>query len=179
MTIVENGSEIEVTLNNGITTVIDSVDRWILNEFPTWSYRGRYISCARSLPTEYGKVRQAIYLQRLVVRPPQMYQVDHVDRNRLNNRRSNLRICTNGQNAANTAGSRNRNSKYKGVCFDVRPLKKPWCAFISGKQAKAKGIKRNQGRYATEEEAARAYDAMAIQAFGEFAYLNFPDERSA
>ena len=90
---------------------------------------------------------------------------DHVNRNGLDNRRSNLRPATKSQNMAN-AISRGGSSRFKGVLWDKARGK--WKA--QGK-VNYKGI--CIGRFDLEEDAARAYDAWAIKAFGEFARLNF------
>ena len=95
--------------------------------------------------------------------------VDHIDGNSLNNRRSNLRICTPRQNTANRAKTRNGTSRFKGVHFCTRDRK--WRAQIG-----VDGARRFIGDFDDEVEAARAYDRKAAELFGEFAYLNFPEE---
>ena len=69
------------------------------------------------------------------------------------------------------ANCRLRGNKFIGVSFDKRPLKRPW-----GAQIKMFGRTNGLGRYATQEEAARAYDAAAILKYGPGATLNFPKE---
>jgi len=97
--------------------------------------------------------------------------VDHINHNGLDNRRENLRIATPSQNHGNIKKQRGvYTSIYKGVCFESR-YKLKWLASI-----KVGGVQMYIGRYPTEEEAARAYDKKAKELFGEFAYLNFPDE---
>jgi hypothetical protein len=106
--------------------------------------------------------------------------VDHEDGNTLDNRRVKLRVATASQNGANMhkrALGAPTTSRYKGVNFmsdRVRP--KPWRAY-----GKKNRLMVHLGTFATESEAARAYDEWARQTFGNFACLNFPreGERSA
>jgi hypothetical protein len=82
-------------------------------------------------------------------------QGDHINRNPLDNRRSNLRIVTNAQNAQNMSPHREATSKYRGVAWDSSRGK--WRA-----QGCANGIVIGLGRYTDELEAARvAYDFRA------------------
>lgn len=88
---------------------------------------------------------------------------DHIDRDKFNNKRDNLRPCTRQQNCFNTAKHKHSVSKYKGVT----PRKDMWRAQIT-KDYKKYHI----GTYCTEEEAALAYNEKAKELFGEFANLN-------
>tara|TARA_R110002167_G_scaffold20176_2_gene74155 strand:+ start:1039 stop:1545 length:507 start_codon:yes stop_codon:yes gene_type:complete len=90
--------------------------------------------------------------------------VDHINRNRLDNRTSNLRPCTVSQNNANRKGS-NKTSRYKGVSKCKSTGK--WVVRISNGGKYLSG-----GRFLEEKEAAKKYNEMAIKIFGEFAYLN-------
>ncbi len=94
-------------------------------------------------------------------------QTDHKDHDGLNNQRSNLRPATQSQNAANQRPMEGRTSQYKGVSWK-REYRK-WLAKIT---IRKRG--RHLGYFAVEEDAARAYDAAALAAWGEFACLNFP-----
>ena len=88
---------------------------------------------------------------------------DHINHNGLDNRRTNLRICTNAENQHNSTLSARNKSGYKGVSWK----RGKWRAQITV------GYKRiDIGFYDLPEDAARAYDAMAIENFGEFAATN-------
>lgn len=112
--------------------------------------------------------------------------VDHINHNKLDNRRCNLRIVTAQQNNLNRVPDRGR--QYKGV-FDGLQGKEP-C--ISGKWARShlplkrykaaitfNGQRFDLGGFPTPEEAARAYDAKAKELHGEFALLNFAETEAA
>jgi hypothetical protein len=94
--------------------------------------------------------------------------IDHKDGNGLNNTRDNLRKVTASQNAANRVSHANTSSKYKGVCWHKRQGK--WIGTIN-----KEGKRTHLGYFTDEVEAAKAYDKAAIELYGEFARLNFPD----
>jgi hypothetical protein len=98
--------------------------------------------------------------------------VDHKDHDGLNNQRSNLREATASLNGANRRKMAGYSSVFKGVSW----LKKQriWVAKI-----RIDGQLRYLGRFRNEADAARAYDAAARAAWGEFAYLNFPNDDAA
>lgn len=94
--------------------------------------------------------------------------VDHINGDKLDNRRNNLRLTTQGLNRANSVKPNRGTSPYKGVCFQ----RGKW---------RARVIKDRQyyhcGFHDTAEQAARAYDEKALELFGEFANLNFKPKR--
>lgn len=94
------------------------------------------------------------------------FVVDHINGNSLDNRRSNLRISTVSENAANQK-TRVGNSQYRGVSRAGAR----WQARIG-----CDGAQKYLGNFSNEAEAARAYDQAAVVAFGPFARLNFPVE---
>lgn len=93
---------------------------------------------------------------------------DHVNHDGLDNRRQNLRHATSSQNQLNRLPVSGGTSRYKGVSWVTREQK--WRADI---RIDSKRI--YLGAFASEEEAARAYDAMAREKGGGYAYLNFPE----
>ena len=110
--------------------------------------------------------------------PERRNQVDHIDGVRVHNIASNLRWATNSENQRNGRGFSFHNGKptsssYKGVSFDQSRGKWLACIQIGNKT-------RSLGRFTSEEAAARAYDAAALEMFGDYARLNFPsnDEQS-
>jgi len=90
--------------------------------------------------------------------------VDHEDRNRLNNRRGNLRVCTPAENARNTKLAKNNSSGFKGVS---RSACGNWRARIT-----VDWVERLIGIFPTAEQAAAAYDQAAIELHGNFASTN-------
>lgn len=105
------------------------------------------------------------WLHRLVMDAPKGMDVDHINRNKLDNRKQNLRICTHPQNLFNSK-DKGGSSQFKGVAWNK--YHKKWQAYI-GKDYK----KYRLGYFNVEEDAAKAYDLKAKELFGEFAYLNF------
>ena len=108
--------------------------------------------------------RQVVKLHRLILDAPTGMSVDHKNHNRLDNRRCNIRVCTQSQNGANMrAWSKPKASSYKGVTFHAGK----WEAFV-----KKNRVRTYLGRFTSEIEAALAYNAAAIQLHGEFAHIN-------
>jgi hypothetical protein len=123
---------------------------WYLNSSGyAFSYTARYKSLHRHL---LGRQEKGMV-------------IDHINRNKLDNRLSNLRVITAKENSYNRTKNSNSNNKYKGVC--KRGAK--YVAVIS-----KDGVKKEIGGFLTEEEAAKCYDMMAEELFGEFAGKNFP-----
>lgn len=103
-------------------------------------------------------------MHRLILNPPPGMVVDHINRDRLDNRRSNLRICTHQQNLWNQERKiGQKTSRYKGVWR----RKDKWRACIV-KDGKTLHL----GTHSSPEEAAMAYNLSAIKMHGEFARLN-------
>ena len=95
--------------------------------------------------------------------------IDHINRDRSDNRWENLREASRAQNNQNTRSAEGATSRYLGVWRDRSRNK--WAAAIS-----VDGRKIALGRFYSEELAARAYDAAAIKHYGAFANPNFPQK---
>jgi len=151
--------------------IVDAEDFERLNKYK-WhvskSSRTFYASRNKSRKTR----RKELYMHRLIINVPPGMFVDHIDHNGLNNRRSNLRLCTAQQNARNNRPQRRAKSKYKGVSW-----RKDGKVFRAQIWHNAKSI--NLGRFKSETDAAKAYDKAAKKLFGKFAYLNFPDQANS
>jgi len=106
-----------------------------------------------------------LHMHRLIMESEPGKQVDHINHNKLDNRRCNLRHCTPSQNHMNRQPKKGKSSKYKGVCYSKsRGL---WQANVT-----KDGKRYNLRAHTTEVEAALAYNKKAFELFGEFVRLN-------
>jgi len=117
--------------------------------------------------TDENGHRQRHYLHRWVMRAPAGLDVDHINGDRQDNRKKNLRLCSRSQNMQKAKKRSGTKSRFRGLSWDRTRQK--WMVTIQA-DAKLTYI----GRFDDEEEAARAYDAAAKRLHGEFANLNFP-----
>lgn len=111
-----------------------------------------------------------VLMHRAILNSPKGFDIDHINGNKLDNRKSNLRVCSHSQNQWNRSKQKNNTSGYKGVYLDRRDG--AWYSQVLSRQ-KDKRIVFSSKRYKTPIEAARAYDRMALEHHGEFANLNF------
>ncbi len=116
------------------------------------------------------KGQNKIYLMhRMIMNTPKGLTTDHINHIKTDNRKINLRICSQSNNARNSI-KQSKINKYKGVAKC-----KGQDYFVARINNNNKGI--FLGNYRSEEDAALAYDRMAEKLFGEFALLNLPDRK--
>jgi hypothetical protein len=149
-----------VPLTHGKVALIDEcdVEKVSTRRWQACLYAGRLWY---SKATFNGKYK---YMHRLILGDTNGLDIDHINRNPLDNRRSNLRVATTSQNCANSRVYKNKLCKFRGVS----PKHGKYIARIR-KDYKLV----NLGLFCTAEDAARAYDSAAKSMFGQFASVNF------
>lgn len=151
----------KIPLSQGKFALVDDDDFERVSKWK-WSYFKAQDGCERAVRNN-GKT--SVYLHRFLVEPPKGYEVDHIDHDGLNNQKSNLRIATRSQNAANRRLQSNNTSGYIGV--SKLKGKQKWLSY-----AKKNGKSFNLGCYDTPEEAARVRDKKIKELHAEFASTN-------
>jgi hypothetical protein len=160
------GDEVRgIKLTQGKVAIVDDEDYEDLSKYP-WRYNKK-LGYAMGHVTIDEKDK-TVYMHRFITNAPRNVMVDHENRNKLDNRKSNLRVATGSQNQCNRELPKNNKSGYKGVSFNLS--KQRWRAYIRFNK-KCKML----GSFNTAEEAALAYDQAARHLHGDFAFLNFPE----
>lgn len=115
--------------------------------------------------TGQPKRKDRVRFHRLITNAVEGQIVDHINRNTLDNRKSNLRFVTAKENAQNRSKQKGTSSRYRGVTWCKR--NKKWLAAIRSIIGKRKHL----GYFNIEEDAARAYDK-AVDFYGSLAPKN-------
>jgi hypothetical protein len=137
----------EISLTQGKTALVDDEDYEYLMQWNWHVASNRYASRAIMLPD--GK-KTKISMHRIIMSCPEFYEIDHINRNTFDNRKSNLRIVSRKQNADNRKNLfKNNTSGAKGVCFHNGK----WQASYRNN-----GLLTYIGRFNTIEEAKEAYE---------------------
>lgn len=155
-----------IPLANGKFTMVDDEDYDSLSPFH-WRMSNYGYALRHRLKNEPVRRPFAVLMHRQImgVTDPKI-EVDHKDRNRLNNQRSNLRLCVNNLQASlNRTKRAGTSSKYVGVSWIKK--RRRWAASIT-----TNGVSTYLGRFDHEGHAALMYDYAAIERHGEFASLN-------
>ena len=158
----------EIQLTQGKVALVDDEDFERVNQFKWYAQRGDSTFYAARTILINGKCTTQLLHQFILGDSLSKSDIDHKDRNGLNNWRFNLRPCSSQENAMNRGSKRNSSSKHKGVYWD-KPTGK-WRAQIT-----IGGRRIHLGLFKAEDDAGRAYDKMAIMYHGDFKRLNFPE----
>jgi hypothetical protein len=156
-----------ITLKKGYFALVDDEDYPLISQY-NWGVSIRRTGVVYAIARIKGKT---VLMHRLIMKARKGRIIDHKNRNGLDNRRANLRFCTYTQNCMNRSKTtKNKLSGYKGVWFEA----KKWRANI-----RINNKTKHLGSFETEVEAALAYNAAAVELFGEFACINEIEERAA
>lgn len=154
----------KIDLGRGLFALVDDCDFETLNKVKWITLKHRTGKCY-AVANVRGK---SVLMHRLILDVVGFEnKVDHINRDTLDNRRINLRICTNSQNMMNRGISSGSKTGYKGVIKMNDRNTKQWKAQITS-SGKVTCI----GYFKTAEQAAAAYNEKAKELHGEFAYLN-------
>ena len=93
--------------------LVDAQDNWLLQKYHWYISSNGYVVAQETGKTH--KTRKKLYLQRLIMNPPEGKQVDHINLNKLDNRRINLRVATESQNKMNRKAQKNNKLGYKDI----------------------------------------------------------------
>ncbi len=148
----------EIRLTKGKIALVDDDDFNRLS-MHSWHFTSNGYAASRIKDT-------IVYMHRMVMNVKRREAlIDHRNRNRLDNRKENLRSGSVTQNRANASLPSNNKSGYRGVIWDKK--EKKWRAYISINRKR-----KHLGYFPDPISAAAAYDTAALDLFGEFAHLN-------
>jgi hypothetical protein len=143
----------EITLPSNHVVLIDDSDAALVSLYP-WYYSEGYAK--QYYPNQEKTVRA---MHNLFLPVKEGFDVDHVDGNKLNNQRSNLRYCTRSQNMGNCKAHKDSKFGIKGVCYQPRSQKRPWYAriMVNGKHIYLGSFKTHEEAEAVYEQANKQY----------------------
>lgn len=156
---------VEIQLTLGKIAIIDAADYEIAAKYK-WHATVRDSKWYAASSAERRSTGRCLYLHREILSAPADMQVDHENGDGLDCRRSNLRICTQSDNQRNMISVRG-DSGFRGVSKVIGNKTRTWNAYIW-----VGNKKKSLGNYDKKEEAARAYNAAAVEYHGNFARLN-------
>lgn len=158
----------QLPLTQGKYALIDDEDYPRLKDFRWCFHRieGYAIATVYGVHPTRPRGQTTLVMHRLVLNAPKGTMVDHVNGDKLDNRKANLRLCNRNGNAHNRGQPKTKNkSGFKGVTWHKRLNK--WAARIG-----LNGEIINLGYFDDPKEAAKSYNKAALLYHGEFARLN-------
>lgn len=158
----------ELVLSQGKVAIVDDEDYEYLSQWKWTAERQDKSWYAVRTTCANGRTTGLVYMHRQILSAPEGLEVDHRSGDGLDNRRSNIRVCTRLQNARNTGPRKHNTSGYKGV--SRHSSSGLWVAQVTQRHD---GRTRRLRFYApTKLGAALLYNIHAIREYGEFARLN-------
>jgi hypothetical protein len=152
-----------IPLTQGKFAIVDAEDYDFLMQ---WSWQAKSFPVDKSVfYAKRDNKGKHVYMHRVLIKASKGEIVDHVNRNPLDNRKCNLRLCTISQNAYNRKKVSNNTSGYKGVGL-IKGSNKWWA------KIKVNKTSIHLGAFNCPIEAAKAYDEAATKHHGEFALTN-------
>lgn len=156
------GELLRLKMKDGKEILMDVEDRALLEGKRVKIDERGYVRLVTLVP--YGFIR----LARAVMHTPAGLHCDHINGDKLDNRKANLRNCTCAENAHNRRGQRDCPNPYKGINYcEKRKGPKKWESHIV-----VNGRRWKLGDFLTAEEAATAYNKKALELCGQFARIN-------
>ena len=150
--------------------IVDDEDFEWLSKWRWCKYHGY---AARGIRKKLNRKHKTVSMAVEIMKKHNLYnetkEIDHINRNKLDNQKHNLRVATRLQNNINRGLYKNNKSGYRGINFEKRSQKNPWVVRIP-----INGKLTYMGCFPTKEEAAKAYDEVVLRHYKEFAVLNFP-----
>ena len=163
------GATSSIELSQGKSAIVDTTDLRLLAEYGIWLSSHGYVKARKLGSSRAGKED---YFHRIIISVPSNMQIDHINRNKLDNRKCNLRVVTRRENIHNVCLLQSNNkSGFRGVSWFK--LMRKWRATIN-----VGGKQKALGYFDDPAEAAVAYDEAVREYFTIEAPTNFWKPRS-
>lgn len=133
-----------IQLTRGKVAIVDDADFERLSQ-----YKWRYASVGYAACYIEGSVSE--YMHRLITSPPHKMEVDHINQDKLDNRRENLRVVTSGHNKLNRSMASNTSGATGVYYYKNEGRQKRWWAYL-----RLDGRRKSLGYFHTLEEASEA-----------------------